>query len=740
MRWIKPVLLTLMFTVGWVVFTSAASAAPSRVAASGSQVCVAQQGVPALPLRTAGRFIVDNNGRRFKLSGVSWYGAEGTDFVVAGLQVEPLAAIVRHIRCMGFNTVRLPWSNEMYESNPVVPDYAVTANPQLKGKHALQVFDAIVSELARQGLLVVLDNHGSNAQWCCSNDGNELWYNPQYPETDWIANWKGMVARYKNVPQVIGADLRNEPRGPATWGGDPATDWHAAAERGGNAVLSVNPNLLIFVEGVNYALDLTGAANLPIELNTANRLVYSAHDYPFDHNGETTYDVLKQEWDRQWGYLLTPGMPYTAPVWIGEFGNFHTQSINLTDANPSDGSGGFWFQSFRTYLDQNDIDWSYWPLNGTESSGQGRTYNGEDGYGILNPYWNQAAIPSELTPTPAISTLSVMQPLMAPSQGPGRPAANPPVVALTQPLPGSTIVSGASLLLQAAASTGSGSSDTISRVDYYASGRLIGSATAPPYQVVWNNIAPGQYSLQARAVTASGVVSRSQLLPFQAINYAGLQTTYASSIGVNFVSYAVKPMAATETAGAVPQANWNQALGNTNSGTITGLVDQGGNATTASVSWTSPNSYFTAITDQPGDNRMMKGYLDNNNVQPNTVQVSGLPATFGIYDVIVYFDGGNEGSNPPARVGNYRLTVLNNGRIQGCSGQTFEGSTITGLDAAGADFSGSFVQASGGSAGNYVKFTDCTGSGFSLAPIPGASSDTQYRAPVNGIQILAHAQ
>ncbi len=37
---------------------------------------------------------------------------------------------------MGLNTVRLLWSNEMYENNPIVPDYAVVANPQLKGRHS----------------------------------------------------------------------------------------------------------------------------------------------------------------------------------------------------------------------------------------------------------------------------------------------------------------------------------------------------------------------------------------------------------------------------------------------------------------------------------------------------------------------------------------------------------------------------------------------------------------------------
>jgi endoglucanase len=75
--------------------------------------CALNQPAPWLPLHTSGRSIVDQLNRRDKLSSVAWYGAESVDFVPGGLQLEPLAAIVHRIRCMGFNSVRLPWSNQM---------------------------------------------------------------------------------------------------------------------------------------------------------------------------------------------------------------------------------------------------------------------------------------------------------------------------------------------------------------------------------------------------------------------------------------------------------------------------------------------------------------------------------------------------------------------------------------------------------------------------------------------------
>ena len=57
-------------------------------------------------------------------------------------------------------------------------------------------------------------------------------------------------------PTVYGADLHNQPHGEATWGdGNMSTDWRLAAERAGNAILAINPDWLIVVEGI----EITGA-------------------------------------------------------------------------------------------------------------------------------------------------------------------------------------------------------------------------------------------------------------------------------------------------------------------------------------------------------------------------------------------------------------------------------------------------------------------------------------------------
>jgi len=341
---------------------------------------------PSFPLHTEANHIVDSTGRRVHINAVNWYGAESPDFVVGGLDSNTPYAIAQLIRQLGFNAVRLPWSNQMVESNPVAGSYALTANPQMQGLTAMQIFDQVVGALTDQQLMVILDNHNSNAEWCCGDDGNTLWENAAYPETNWIADWQGMAQRYAGNPYVIGADLRNEPRVNATWGGSPSTDWHAAAQRGGNAVLAMNPNLLIFIEGVNYATDLSGVVTLPVILNLPDRLVYSAHDYGFDYSSlSSSTDWINQITPR-WGYLINGSTPQ--PFWLGEFGACNTSASCVSNV---------WFNAITSYLGQNRVDWSYWPVNGTQSTGASRTFGAAETYGILSTNWNGVALPSLTT-------------------------------------------------------------------------------------------------------------------------------------------------------------------------------------------------------------------------------------------------------------------------------------------------------------------------------------------------------
>ena len=74
----------------------------------------------------------------------------------------------------------------MYVSNPVVEDDVVSANPALKSLKAMDIFDKTVESLTNAGVAVILNNHISDAMWCCSeDDGNGIWHNKNYGAEQW---------------------------------------------------------------------------------------------------------------------------------------------------------------------------------------------------------------------------------------------------------------------------------------------------------------------------------------------------------------------------------------------------------------------------------------------------------------------------------------------------------------------------------------------------------------------------
>ena len=101
-----------------------------------------------------------------------------------------------------------------------------------------------------------------------------------------------------------------------------ATDWRAAAGRGAAEVLAVAPHWLIVVGGLDYQAHLRGVRELPLHLPRPGRLVDAAHDYAWVHKPAELADPAAFDaaaWAR-WGHVQEPGQPYTAPVFISEWG------------------------------------------------------------------------------------------------------------------------------------------------------------------------------------------------------------------------------------------------------------------------------------------------------------------------------------------------------------------------------------------------------------------------------------
>ncbi|MFG3526997.1 glycoside hydrolase family 5 protein [Streptomyces sp. NPDC047917] len=410
----KTTLLGAVLAAGLLATALAAPAAASRAADTATTsattgTALADSWTP--PLSTRGRYIVDADGDRFKLKSANWHGAQGSwngtgdiddpanhnaseksDQMPLGLDRVPVATMLSDFHELGINSIRLPFSNEMLHDRRPVSDAAVAANPRLRGRTPLQVFDAVIDATTAEGFAVVLNNHTNTSRWCCGLDGNERW-NTGRSTAQWEADWLFLAKRYKDNKRVVGADLYNEVRrtitDDANWGWGDDHDWWAASQHLGDRLLTeADPDLLVMVEGINWQgipadglphgrPTLEPARTLSHTLVASDKLVYSAHFYGYtgpSHTGATgtgeTHDWRYQELSRdelfatlrRQAFFVSSdtGQHYTAPLWISEFG------IGADETNPQ---ARAWFGNFVDYLVANDTDFAYWPLVGFTGHG-----------------------------------------------------------------------------------------------------------------------------------------------------------------------------------------------------------------------------------------------------------------------------------------------------------------------------------------------------------------------------------
>ncbi|MEP6503667.1 MAG: cellulase family glycosylhydrolase [Betaproteobacteria bacterium] len=350
-----------------------------------------------LPLHTLARdgrmIIADQDGARVRLKSVNWFGFESPTLVAGGLNHRRLSDIVRLIKQGGFNSVRLPWCNEMLVAGPAAPEF-LSANPELAGKTPLQLFDVVVHELSANGLMVILDNHRTRGDWCCDEDhGDGLWYSRVQDEAQWLRDWAFMARRQAGNAWVVGAELRNEIRPDnalalkPSWGdGLPATDWKLAAEKAADAVSRANPDLLVIVGGIGYQTDLSDFAARPPRIQARDKLVYAAHDYVWNRApGELADDAAfaRRSFER-FGFLSEAGHAYSAPVYISEWGS--CLQADSSD-KPCAADRVAFRDAFARYAAATGIDFAWWPLNGDQLPGYNRRNGEVETYGLLRPDW-----------------------------------------------------------------------------------------------------------------------------------------------------------------------------------------------------------------------------------------------------------------------------------------------------------------------------------------------------------------
>ncbi|MEU8266903.1 cellulase family glycosylhydrolase [Sphaerisporangium sp. NPDC049002] len=419
-----------------VVATTAATTA--LAVTLGSAPAQAAGGTGTGYLHTSGNKIVDSTGATVRLTGINWFGMETDNKTFHGLWANnPWKSQLDLMASLGYNTIRVPFSDDAIKPGAVATSVNTYSNPDLVGLSPIQILDKVVEYSGSKGMRIILDRHRPT-----SAGQTALWYTSAVPETTWINDWKSLAQHYAGNTTVIGADLHNEPHADGTepqstgscWGcGDTARDWRLAAERAGNAILSVQPNWLIFVEGVScpsggnantwdnipdepcgwWGGNLSKAGAFPVRLNVANRLVYSPHEYATSVYHQAWFDDpaypanMPAIWDQFWGYLYKQNI---APIMIGEFGTTLASNIDKV-----------WLQELMKYTGTgvNGMSFTYWSWNP----------NSGDTGGILKDDWT----------TVDQAKQSILQPyLIPPAGGGGGGSPSPSPSATPTPTPTST--------------------------------------------------------------------------------------------------------------------------------------------------------------------------------------------------------------------------------------------------------------------------------------------------------------
>lgn len=179
------------------------------------------------------------------LRGVNWRGLETAQHLPQGLDQRPWREVLDQMQSLGINAIRLPLcSDTLHGAMPTNLD--LVRNPDLKGRTALQIADAIMDEAGKRGMRVLLAYHGVE----CPTDRNPLLRSVDESEHQWISDVQFITSHYRAQQKVVmGVDLADMANHrPFQSGGDSAPDWNPVVERAAAAILAMNPDWLIGVQ------------------------------------------------------------------------------------------------------------------------------------------------------------------------------------------------------------------------------------------------------------------------------------------------------------------------------------------------------------------------------------------------------------------------------------------------------------------------------------------------------------
>ncbi|MEL7369607.1 MAG: glycoside hydrolase family 5 protein, partial [Myxococcota bacterium] len=360
----------------------------------------------------------------------------------------------------GINVIRLPVVPQTLDPNDPQASGAVLKNhPSVQTPNALQALEEFIVLADQNNLEILLDIHAcsnyvgwragrldarppyvdadredydfprEDSSCAATNNPGSVARVQAYDEAQWLSNLQTLatMGQRLGVDNIIGIDIYNEPWD-YTW-----SEWKALSEAAYQAIDAVNPNILIFVQGIsasagnqdgspetftqtphgnldtnpNWGENLFEATSNPLNI-PKDRLVFSPHTYgpsvfvqkmfmdpaqpecnglEGDEAGDLDCNIvidpplLREGWDEHFGYLRALGFA----VVVGEFGgnlDWPGGQASLRDqarwSHITPGVDGLWQDAFVDYMNENNIEGCYWSINpesGDTAGWYGHTYD-----------------------------------------------------------------------------------------------------------------------------------------------------------------------------------------------------------------------------------------------------------------------------------------------------------------------------------------------------------------------------
>ena len=294
--------------------------------------------------------------------GVNFFGFETEARAPEMLWCQPLQWQIDTVADLGFNTIRLPVSEDFIMANwtsQYPQEGVINPNFPEAGMKSIYIMDELFRLAAARNISIIMDIH---RLYDTSQSPKPFIDNTIYTFVRFMSAWIKILRRYHVYPNFIGIDVFNEFSDGSGW-----PVWKNLAEIAINHVESIFPGrFLYFAEGVNWGGDLRGALDAPMALppDVMRRFQYSVHKYWFSdqglynnwNGGGWDETALRQSWEYSFGFL-------NEKVMVGEWGYIS-----------EDPKQAAWAALFVKYLrDKNILDTFFWSFS----------WNSGDTHGIV---------------------------------------------------------------------------------------------------------------------------------------------------------------------------------------------------------------------------------------------------------------------------------------------------------------------------------------------------------------------